>query len=359
MAGSDDYKIKNLIATIILCTTLSTLSFLGRLWGRSLSAVSLGWDDFFMASAVLGGWAVSADNVVGIHFGSGRHVRDLSPSDVKNWTITFWTFNFLQIAATTVLKLAILGLYRRTFVTRGFHRAINVVTAIILADSLGLVIALSLYCVPVAHFWDPSIPGKCINRVVYLTLASTSLLATDLILYLMPLPVIWNLHMTARRKFQLTFVLVLGGFTCITRVLQIIATSRLDFDDITWSNVYVAIWNLVEVHIGCVTANVPIMAPLVSRYSTGIPRVFRKPRPGPNSKSHVGNQEGFRRMEEQSYRRGASAPTIGKGQQLSAEELEMAGLGAQGILVRKEVEQNSHARRSLEGGLVDMVVESA
>lgn len=146
--------------------------------------------------------------------------------------------------------------------------------------------------------------------------------------------------------------------TCITRVLQIIATSRLDFDDITWSNVYVAIWNLVEVHIGCVTANVPIMAPLVSRYSTGIPRVFRKTRPGPISKSHVGNQEGFRRMEEQSYRKGASAPTIGKGQQLSAEELEMAGLGAQGILVRKEVEQNSHARRSLEGGPVDMVVDS-
>ncbi len=53
MAGSEDYKIKNLIATIILCTTLSTLSFIGRLWGRSLSAVSLGWDDFFMASAVV------------------------------------------------------------------------------------------------------------------------------------------------------------------------------------------------------------------------------------------------------------------------------------------------------------------
>lgn len=144
--------------------------------------------------------------------------------------------------------------------------------------------------------------------------------------------------------------------TCITRVLQIIATSGLDFDDITWSNVEVAIWNMVEVHIGCVTANVPIMAPLGSRYSTAISRVFKKTTAGANSKSHVGNQEGFWRMEEASS---TSAPTIGKGQQLSAEELEMAGLGAQGILVRKEVEQNSHARRSLEGARVDMRVESA
>ncbi|KAI4222336.1 MAG: hypothetical protein L6R36_006220 [Xanthoria steineri] len=188
MPGSEDSKIKNLIATIILCTTLSTLSFIGRLRGRSLSAVRLGWDDLFMALAV------------------------------------------------------------------------------------------------------------------------------------------------------------------------IIATSGLDFDDITWSNVEVAIWNMVEVHIGCVTANVPIMAPLGSRYSTAISRVFKKTTAGANSKSHVGNQEGFWRMEEASS---TSAPTIGKGQQLSAEELEMAGLGAQGILVRKEVEQNSHARRSLEGARVDMRVESA
>lgn len=147
--------------------------------------------------------------------------------------------------------------------------------------------------------------------------------------------------------------------TCITRVLQIIATSRLDFEDITWSNVEVAIWNMVEVHIGCVTANIPVMAPLASRFSTAISRLLKRTRPGPISKSDVGNQEGFRRMEEQIYRRGATAPTIGKGQQLSAEELEMAGLGTQGILVRKEVEQNSHPRRSLGGGLVDMVVESA
>lgn len=139
--------------------------------------------------------------------------------------------------------------------------------------------------------------------------------------------------------------------TCITRVLQIIATSRLDFDDITWSNVYFATWNLVEVHIGCVTANVPVMAPLVNRYSTAIPRLCKNEIPGPIPKSHVGNGHGFRRMEEHACgmaaEEGALAPTIGMGQQLSEEELEMAGLGAQGILVRTDVEQNSYLKRPL------------
>ena len=124
---------------------------------------------------------------------------------------TLYAFIFLQVFTTTVLKLAILGLYRRTFVTRTFQRAIIVVTVFILADSLGLLIAECLYCVPAEHFWNPKIPGHCINRVLYTTLASCTLLVTDLVLYVMPLPVIWKLQMTTRRKLELTFIFMLGG----------------------------------------------------------------------------------------------------------------------------------------------------
>lgn len=124
---------------------------------------------------------------------------------------TFYAFIFLQVFTTTVLKLAILGLYRRTFVTKAFQRAIFIVTVFILADSLGLLLAECLYCIPAEHLWNPKVPGKCINRVVYTTLASCTLLVTDLVLYLMPLPVIWKLQMTMRRKLELTFIFMLGG----------------------------------------------------------------------------------------------------------------------------------------------------
>ena len=41
-------------------------------------------------------------------------------------------------------------------------------------------------------------------------------------------------------------------------------TVRLDFKDPTWSNVDVAIWNMIESHIGAVAANVPLMGPLIT-----------------------------------------------------------------------------------------------
>ena len=41
-------------------------------------------------------------------------------------------------------------------------------------------------------------------------------------------------------------------------------TIRLDFKDPTWSNVDVAIWNMIESHIGAVAANIPLMGPLIT-----------------------------------------------------------------------------------------------
>lgn len=51
---------------------------------------------------------------------------------------------------------------------------------------------------------------------------------------------------------------------CLTRIIQLVDTIRLDLKDPTWSNVDVAIWNMVESHIGAVAANIPLMGPLIA-----------------------------------------------------------------------------------------------
>ena len=42
-----------LIIAVSILTTLSTLSFAGRIWGRLLSALSFGLDDLLMAFAMV------------------------------------------------------------------------------------------------------------------------------------------------------------------------------------------------------------------------------------------------------------------------------------------------------------------
>ena len=53
MVGPGDSRTADVVVAVVLLTTLSTLSFVGRIWGRLLSAVRLGWDDLFMTIALV------------------------------------------------------------------------------------------------------------------------------------------------------------------------------------------------------------------------------------------------------------------------------------------------------------------
>ena len=51
--NAEDYRGNRVLAAAIVCTVLSTLSFLGRIWGRSLSAMKLGREDLLMTFAMV------------------------------------------------------------------------------------------------------------------------------------------------------------------------------------------------------------------------------------------------------------------------------------------------------------------
>lgn len=154
----------------------------------------------------------------------------LPPSDIKNYIIVskvFWSqpkpdgnltyaktlfvFFVLQVITTTFIKITILILYQRTFTTRSFQNAVWIVGAIVIANSIGVFVSVCCYCTPIAHFWDPlRVPGHCINEVVATTMFSLTLMITDLIIYVMPMPIIWKLKMTTRRRIEITLVFVIG-----------------------------------------------------------------------------------------------------------------------------------------------------
>lgn len=145
---------------------------------------------------------------------------------------TLFVFFLLQTATTTLIKMAILILYLRTFTTKSFRRAVFILGGLIITNSVALLFGFSFYCVPIAHFWNPSIPGKCINGVVFMTMASGTLLLTDFMIYFLPIPTIWRLNMATRRKMSTTLAFVIGGL-CVKLLSPTLQTryiiSKADF----------------------------------------------------------------------------------------------------------------------------------
>ena len=167
----------------------------------------------------------------GLHYGEGYHAEDLSQEQVERYAQvrfpttlapavyaddvdlnkTLFAFFFLQTTTVTLIKISLLLLYWRTFTIKHFRWTIYALGAIILANAIESILGFMFQCIPIKKFWAPMLPGRCINQSLFITLASVFYMTTDFAIYIMPMPVIWHLQMTRRRKLELSVVFLLGG----------------------------------------------------------------------------------------------------------------------------------------------------
>ena len=77
--------------------------------------------------------------------------------------------------------------------------------------SITQIVCILAQCTPFASIFNPKIPGSCINiNDVYIVVSSFNIF-TDLIILLLPMPLLWGLNTTMSRKIQLSFIFGLGA----------------------------------------------------------------------------------------------------------------------------------------------------
>ena len=71
-------------------------------------------------------------------------------------------------------------------------------------------IGLGLECIPIESIWDSDIKGNCIDLVAFSYFTNITNLVTDLWVFLLPLPIIFRLQISRRRKFEIACVFAAG-----------------------------------------------------------------------------------------------------------------------------------------------------
>ena len=83
-------------------------------------------------------------------------------------------------------------------------------------------------------------------------------MATDVMIFILPLPVIWTLQMTLKRRLAVLAVLTTGGSAVLTSGLRAIILFEFSSSpDFTWSLGKMVIISNVEMQVGIVAANMP------------------------------------------------------------------------------------------------------
>lgn len=112
-----------------------------------------------------------------------------------------------------IIKLSVLLLYRRLFVGRLFNRCSFVVCVVIALWSLSFFFAFAFQCgTNIANWWTSAatIKAYCDNtNAVNLGFVISDVL-TDVMILLIPIPIIWKLQMSTTNKIGLTGVFLLG-----------------------------------------------------------------------------------------------------------------------------------------------------
>ena len=65
-------------------------------------------------------------------------------------------------------------------------------------------------CTPVEKYWNTELPGTCIDTYYGFLGASIPNFVTDVLLLLLPLPVLWRLHIPSRSKIGIILVFLCG-----------------------------------------------------------------------------------------------------------------------------------------------------
>ena len=103
-------------------------------------------------------------------------------------------------------------MYRRIFPTKKFAVATYVVGTVVAAWYTAVILVSIFTCVPVQDFWESEQLASChVNSLsAYLGNAIPNII-TDVAILCLPMPMVWNLHLSAYRKAEITAAFLAGG----------------------------------------------------------------------------------------------------------------------------------------------------
>lgn len=108
-------------------------------------------------------------------------------------------------------RLALLLMYLRLF---GSNKRFKYATWAVLFFVTGYlscnIITLIFGCTPITKYWKPEEPGHCIVLVKADHAYGSMNVVSDVLLFLLPLPMVWRLQLSRREKLGLCLVFMSG-----------------------------------------------------------------------------------------------------------------------------------------------------
>ncbi|KAL4811646.1 hypothetical protein BDW67DRAFT_171532 [Aspergillus spinulosporus] len=209
------------LAMAILCTLVCSL----RLYMRRFVVKSFGLDDYLVIVSLILCSGFSALSYTITYYGLGVHQEDvIERGDLVVWLKIYYAAlcSYLIVAAAVKLSLVtfIMRIFPQPYVQRVGYGIILFIAAFTISGEL----TLALQCKPVRAFWDKTIlTAKCFSSDTLFAITmyqGVLMFICDVVIIVLPMPAIWKLQMTLKKRLLVLFLFSFGFIACVAALVR-------------------------------------------------------------------------------------------------------------------------------------------
>ncbi|KAI2786239.1 hypothetical protein POX_g08622 [Penicillium oxalicum] len=265
-------------AIFVVTTVFLGLSFIAvclRCFVRIKLVKAFGWDDCLMVFAMFLNVLFALCGITGAFYGMGQRSKVLMERGTMETAMFWWWLgqtSYVWVCAIAKSSIAV-ALLRLTVIR--LHTLI-LWGVIAVTSIIGLVfwLMLTLQCQPISFFWqrvrlqlDPTAPvhGHCLDLDIIINMAyvySVTATLCDLTLGLLPIFLVWKLHMNVRTKTALAGILGMGCVASAAVIVRIPFLHDYKDPDFLYATTDISIWSNVEASLGIAAGSLVTLRPL-------------------------------------------------------------------------------------------------
>lgn len=181
-------------------------------------------------------------------------------------------------------KTSILVFYLHLSKNKKYFRLVTYITIAVVNIAGTILTFLSIFvCDPITKTFSDHTTQKCIRLVTLYFAASPTNVATDVVILILPIPILTDMQLPRKQKIILVLTFALGIFVMVVDVIRIdvlqdtlliitaggrvptLTGSLEDTTDFAYLVSPALMWSAVEINVGIVCACIPTLRPLVRR----------------------------------------------------------------------------------------------
>ncbi|KAI0532438.1 hypothetical protein GGR58DRAFT_490195 [Xylaria digitata] len=264
-----EHKSDSKVTLVIVSATISALGTTLVVVLRLLSCwlfngrLKLGVSDWLVLVAWTFNLLFATTLAISTRWGLGRHVLYATDPKLLSYSSTIDEVSYF--VSMSFLKLSILSLYGSIFPVRRFHYWLWAVGALVSAWGIESTFASIFQCTPVSYrnYQKYSgISGHCIDYALFSLVTSIINTITDLVILLMPMPLVWKLRMPRREKWLVFATFAVGCSACIIGIVRIPYNSKFGTSDGPWVSIEPDLVTMAEPAVGILSVTIPRLRPL-------------------------------------------------------------------------------------------------